>query len=511
MKILKLAQSDSKEGLFKDEGLIDTFFLPEGLLSFESRLKIIEELRHIYIYITGHYSIIYAEGDEASLIAFLLSSIAQCPVYLKVSRDFKNGLGSLAEIYEARLADGLIFEVEGDFEDKPLGFYENLVKDFIENTKKYRDEKGNLDFSKLYHFEEIRGLLSSGEKVIIYGASEYCGMMIEILNNSGVEVYAICDDWKNKQGNTVNSVPIVSYDELKRLKEKTPSLDKAIILTAPKEVIEEKLKAAGFESIYVGNYGLGGYEKDFYPKTNDYLLGKVPDVLKLYSLLEDEKSKKVFEAVIYSRFLCAPKLLAKLRDDNQYFDEVISLSEDEVFVDCGAYLGDTIEAFLKNGNGKYKKIYSFEPDKEVFDELERKFGGFEDIKLFCGGVYSSDGEVGFDCLDLQRSRVDEEAVFKIKTYKLDKIFDGEERPTMIKMDIEGAEQEALKGAEKIISETAPKLAISVYHLPEDLIAIPLYIKSLRPEYRFYMRHYSRNKTDTLIYAVCGGKNEDFQN
>ncbi len=51
MKILKLAQSDSKEGLFKDEGLIDTFFLPEGLLSFESRLKIIEELRHIYIYI----------------------------------------------------------------------------------------------------------------------------------------------------------------------------------------------------------------------------------------------------------------------------------------------------------------------------------------------------------------------------------------------------------------------------------------------------------------------------
>lgn len=69
------------------------------------------------------------------------------------------------------------------------------------------------------------------------------------------------------------------------------------------------------------------------------------------------------------------------------------------------------------------------------------------------------------------------------------------------MDIEGAELKALEGATECISKYSPQLAISVYHKPEDIIEIPMFIKSLNPKYRFWLRHYSLSWFDTVLYAV----------
>ena len=73
--------------------------------------------------------------------------------------------------------------------------------------------------------------------------------------------------------------------------------------------------------------------------------------------------------------------------------------------------------------------------------------------------------------------------------------------TFIKMDIEGAELEALKGSSKIIKKYMPKLAISLYHKKDDILEIPLYIKELVPEYKLYIRHYSNAGVETVLYAV----------
>ncbi len=72
---------------------------------------------------------------------------------------------------------------------------------------------------------------------------------------------------------------------------------------------------------------------------------------------------------------------------------------------------------------------------------------------------------------------------------------------MIKMDIEGAELEALKGAKKTIQRDKPKLAICIYHKTEDLWEIPLYIKELVSEYCLYIRHQTFGTGDTVLYAV----------
>lgn len=78
---------------------------------------------------------------------------------------------------------------------------------------------------------------------------------------------------------------------------------------------------------------------------------------------------------------------------------------------------------------------------------------------------------------------------------------GEEKVTFIKMDVEGAELEALKGARKTIMKHHPRLAISIYHKPEDIWEIPAYILSLSEDYRFYIRHYQFSKNETILYAV----------
>ena len=76
-----------------------------------------------------------------------------------------------------------------------------------------------------------------------------------------------------------------------------------------------------------------------------------------------------------------------------------------------------------------------------------------------------------------------------------------DKVTFIKMDIEGAELNALKGSREIIKKYKPRLAVSVYHKKEDLIEIPLYIKELVPEYKLYIRHYSNAAIETVLYAV----------
>ncbi|WP_316369266.1 FkbM family methyltransferase [Candidatus Thiodiazotropha sp. CDECU1] len=94
----------------------------------------------------------------------------------------------------------------------------------------------------------------------------------------------------------------------------------------------------------------------------------------------------------------------------------------------------------------------------------------------------------------------------IETLSIDDLYRREalEHVDFIKMDIEGAELSALKGAAKTIRTHKPKLAISVYHKYDDMIEIPRYLHSLCPEYRFYFDYYTIIGTEFVLYAVCPG-------
>lgn len=122
-------------------------------------------------------------------------------------------------------------------------------------------------------------------------------------------------------------------------------------------------------------------------------------------------------------------------------------------------------------------------------------------ELYSLGVWSENTKLYFNAMGTGSSHVSEQrGEYIIQTAVLDEmVYD--QKPTYIKMDIEGAEQEALKGCRKIIQTYKPKLAICIYHKPDDLFEIPAMIKEMNPQYKLYVRQYADAWYDTVLYAL----------
>lgn len=186
----------------------------------------------------------------------------------------------------------------------------------------------------------------------------------------------------------------------------------------------------------------------------------------------------------------------------QYFDrDIVPCGDDEAFVDGGAFDGETSLAFCKWTGGNFDNIWAFEPNKEMADKCNEMLRGYSQVNIINKGLWHKTGRLHFQS-DGALSVVSEydENGLEVPVISLDDILK-DERVTFIKLDIEGAELEALKGAENIIRTQKPKLAISVYHKPEDIWELPELISTYRLEYKFYLRHYTMCEYDTVLYAV----------
>lgn len=190
-------------------------------------------------------------------------------------------------------------------------------------------------------------------------------------------------------------------------------------------------------------------------------------------------------------------------DPGQYFNPAFMKYEDgEVFVDAGCFnLSTSLE--LRNYCKHIEKIYAFEPDAQNYQNcVKRK----TETNLFQAnilpfGTWSEETMLHFQAKGNGSSCIDMDGNLDIPVMPIDSVVDAAERVTMIKMDVEGAELESLKGARETILRNRPKLAICIYHKPEDMTEIPLYIKSLVPEYKFFVRHHSNYFAETVLYAI----------
>lgn len=186
--------------------------------------------------------------------------------------------------------------------------------------------------------------------------------------------------------------------------------------------------------------------------------------------------------------------------DNQYFDkDIIKYCDGEVFVDGGSYNFGTSRLLLEKCK-TVKSIYSFEPDENNWESVETEIQNceFRNVTLIKKGLWNAETTLSFES-NMSGSHVSDNGSVKVAVTSIDQAI--HEPVTFIKMDIEGSELEALRGAANHIVNDKPKLAISVYHKPEDILEIPRYILSLIPEYRLYFRHYSSYSGETVLYAV----------
>lgn len=220
-----------------------------------------------------------------------------------------------------------------------------------------------------------------------------------------------------------------------------------------------------------------------------------------YDFLEDDKSRAVFENILKYRVTSDWTYLkrSKAKDTikTQYLAPELPFSEHEIIVDCGAYTGDTAKRFYKKIPGC--RVIALEPDDKNYETLRKlRLEGLKPIKA---AAWSGDTVLSFSSQSGgTRGAVSASGTARITAAALDHLAECQSA-TYIKMDIEGAELEALKGAEKIIKNRRPKLAVCIYHHPRDFFEIPLYIKSLNPDYKLFVHHHGDYTSETVLYAV----------
>lgn len=247
-------------------------------------------------------------------------------------------------------------------------------------------------------------------------------------------------------------------------------------------------------------------EMRVWPMLSPTAANKKTNVVKqIIEKLGDTKSKSQYRR--YFSWICNPHNSKPPEGEtsNQYFDnELIKLTKEEVFVDCGAFIGDTLDAFLLKTNNTFKEYYAFEPDKENFIQLIRNLGQKtknikQKVMPFNGAISNHDQYLEFLDNANQMSQQTAQTGNWVKAYSLG-TFDFKSDPTFIKLDLEGQETTALRGFSEKILKWRPKLCVAIYHNPSDFIDIPINLMSTLENYTFHVRAHNKFGLDFVLYC-----------
>jgi FkbM family methyltransferase len=250
------------------------------------------------------------------------------------------------------------------------------------------------------------------------------------------------------------------------------------------------------KNVLLENYWMGA-SREFYEHHNE-------EVAVFRSMLEDSDSKKLLDQILKYRIdgqlddLPLPDPLGE-----QYLPEGIETPPINLRVlDLGACQGENLEAFLKAGRCFDFGIF-LEPDLTNFDLLIKKIADLElrNISVWPLASWSNTKMLSFASTNDASANLSDIGLDKVQAVRLDSVL-STTSINYIKMDIEGAEMGTLRGASNLISSQCPHLAISVYHKPEDMWSLGLYVDSIaKSKYRFYLRNYGHQTFDTILYCV----------
>lgn len=359
-------------------------------------------------------------------------------------------------------------------------------------------------------------VLAGHRRAIVYPAARLGRDVARRLTSAGARIVAFGDRDPRVQGGQVDGLPVLSPAQV------AASHGADVILVASTmydSAIREDLESRGCKRVVpVGYLNLrlpdifsareynGAWSAAADPANRS-------DIEAAHSLLGDQQSRGVFEGKLAYYLSLDKARLDDIRSANTiYFDRsVYDLSAEEVVVDGGAYVGDTLSSFLDDSSGRFRSYHAFEPDSTSFERLAmvaaRDPSRITAVQAGLARQTSSARLLSTRGADSRLLRGDESGGEDVPVVGLDEYFEDEGRdsPTLIKMDIEGAEGDALNGAARLLGATRPKLAISAYHYPMDLWRIPLLLEQLMPGSRLYLRHYTREVDDTVCYAVSARK------
>jgi FkbM family methyltransferase len=335
--------------------------------------------------------------------------------------------------------------------------------------------------------------LFEGKTTYLFGCNEHSADLCKIIKADG-----IIDDFK--AGSYFNGLPVLHGDEIA-----PDSVVINCVLMAKGRLARKRIDSLACETTY--DYS------DLLEKFPEFI--PVPEFMRdtlcdrknksdkwkyLENLLADEKSKKVLADLVCFRTSANLSALTEYEftPEQQYFDEVVNLSYEEVFVDCGGFDGDTSEQFAKK-NPVYQRVYLFEPSPLNLKKARARLSSLNNIEFIEKGVSDQSAVASFNAAGGSASAISEHGSDQITLTKIDDEIT--EKVTFIKMDLEGWETKALLGAKQHILQDHPKMAIAVYHSASDFWSIPQLVLGIRDDYDVYLRHYTQGWVESIMYFI----------
>ena len=233
---------------------------------------------------------------------------------------------------------------------------------------------------------------------------------------------------------------------------------------------------------------------------DDFVAEHSGEMAAAYALLADDLSRSVYRSVLRFYYTGDIRLLdAVTTGMDAVFAHRLRLGGNEVYVDLGAYNGDTIDEFLRYSGGTYRKIIALEPNAKNFEKLKAHCADMERVTLWQLGAWSRNTTLIFNNKAGRNSAVAAQGV-PTRVAAVDSLLCGI-RAGYIKADVEGADYETLLGMKNTL-KAKPKLNFAAYHRTEDIFRLPLLIHALNPTYRIFLRHHPYIPAwDTNLYCI----------
>ncbi|HUH97394.1 MAG TPA: FkbM family methyltransferase [Anaerolineales bacterium] len=347
---------------------------------------------------------------------------------------------------------------------------------------------------------------STGESYVLFGAGNLGKVALHSLARAGLRPVAFADNNPNLWNTSIDDITIYSPEEAVSRFSKTAVFVTSVYTNQP---VWKQLLAQGVEPVSFAALAWK-YAEAFLPyytlELPDNIFHQAEQVQRAFSLWADDASRSEYLAQLRWRVTLDPSdLPPHLPQQEIYFlDDLIVPDPHEVFIDCGAFDGDTIREFIKRRSASYDRIIAIEPDPINFKTLQQYIASLPGparrglLAMQCA-VGSESRTVQFEATGTVGSSSGRGSL-EIEGRPLDELVK-QYAPTFVKMDIEGAEPDALRGMRQIVQSNHPILAVCLYHRQDHLWQIPLLIKSLSDEYHLFLRRYSDECWELVCYAV----------
>lgn len=370
------------------------------------------------------------------------------------------------------------------------------IKNSIDSMDRM-DIRNNIDRGELLSKLEQDVPDLEGKDIWIWGVGHTLQLYLEGLKRiDRLHICGYCDNDEKKWGQVIGGKPVVSPHQLYQYQKI------AVLICTPQENVVSDVGAQ------LDRKGIEWHRLD----EAVFKLYK-NEVMQCYDAMDSLLSKEIYAHLIACRMENTMPKECYISRDAYFALRPFQACGREIFVDCGAYTGDTIEQFIKTKGTAFEKIIAFEPDRGNFramecrvERLKKEWNLSESqIVLYNCAVGKKDETTSFLETGSMSSmsggfsvQGDGENISEVRTVSLDRLL--EEPYTFLKADIEGFEYHMLAGAKQGIRKYRPLLAICIYHNASDMFQIQQLLLSLVPEYHFAVRHHSITFDETVLYA-----------